>query len=172
MFEQKEQFETWFQDNYFRLNIPSLFLGDEMNTVHFDWEKAYEEGTLEDHFRIALIDVNASSYAACSPAVRLFYQELHEYDDSWIVERAFAPATNRDAAIFKESGVCPVAAESHIPVSAFDVLCFSQQMIGEEVNLIGMLTDADIPVRSLERKEGDPIIIRGGAASYNPSMIA
>ena len=78
MFEQKAQFESWFQDNYFRLNIPSLFLGDEMNTVHFDWEKAYEEGTLEDHFRIVLIDVNASSYAACSPAVRLFYQELHE----------------------------------------------------------------------------------------------
>lgn len=171
MFEQKAQFESWFQDNYFRLNIPSLFLGDEMNTVHFDWKKAYEEGTLEDHFRIALIDVNASSYAACSPAVRLFYQELHEYDGSWIVERVFAPATNRDAAILKESGVCPVAAESHIPVSAFDVLCFSQQMIGEEVNLIGMLVDADIPVRSLERKDADPIVIRGGAASYNPSMI-
>ena len=171
MFEQKERFETWFRDNYFRLNIPSLFLGDEMNTVHFDWKKAYEEGTLEDHFRIALIDVNATSYAACSPAVKLFYQELHEYNESWIVERVFAPATNRDAAILKESGVCPVAAESHIPVSAFDVLCFSQQMIGEEVNLIGMLMEADIPVRSPERKETDPIIIRGGAASYNPTVI-
>lgn len=171
MFEQKEKFETWFQDNYFRLNTPSLFLGDEMNTVHFDWKKAYEEGTLGDHFRIALIDVNATSYAACSPAVRLFYQELHEYDDSWIVERVFAPASNGDAAVLKESGVCPVASESHIPVSAFDVLCCSQQMIGEEVNLIGMLIDADIPVRSLERKEADPVIIRGGAASYNPTVI-
>ena len=139
-----------------------------MNTVHFDWKKAYEEGTLEDHFRIALIDVNASSYAACSPAVRLFYQELHEYDDSWIVEWAFAPATNRDAAIFKESGVCPVAAESHIPVSAFDVLCFSQQMIGEEVNLIGMLMDADIPVRSPERKD-TPTPTRSASGPLTPS---
>ena len=39
MFEQKEKFETWFQDNYFRLNIPSLFLGDEMNTRSFRLEK-------------------------------------------------------------------------------------------------------------------------------------
>lgn len=171
MFEQKKQFENWFPNNYFRLNTPSLFLGDEMNTVHFDWKKAYEEGTLEDHFRIALIDVNATSYAACSPAVRLFYQELHEYDDSWIVERVFAPATNADAVILKESGICPLAAESHIPVNAFDVLCFSQQMIGEEVNLIGMLIDADIPVRSLERTDADPVVIRGGASSFNPSMI-
>lgn len=103
MFEQKEQFETWFQDNYFRLDTPSQFLGDEMNTVHFDWKKAYEEGTLEDHFRIALIDVNGTSYASCSPAVKLFYQELHEYDDSWIVERVFAPATKGDEAILKEN---------------------------------------------------------------------
>lgn len=171
MFEQKELFEKWFRDNYFRLYVPSLFLGDEMNTVHFDWEKAYAEGTLEEHFRVALIDVNATPYAACSPAVRLFYQELHEYDDSWIVERIFAPATAGDAEILKESGAWPAASESHMPPGAFDVLCFSQQMIGEEVNLIGMLIDADIPVKSSERKKEDPIIIRGGASSFNPSVI-
>ncbi len=44
-------------------------------------------------------------------------------------------------------------------------------MIGDEVNLIGMLLDSGIPVMSRDRTEKDPIIIRGGASSFNPSVI-
>ncbi len=62
-------------------------LGDELNSVHFDWEKAYEEGSLDDHFKVALIDVNYSAAATSSSALRIFYQEMHEYDPDWIVER-------------------------------------------------------------------------------------
>ena len=171
LFEQKASFEAWFRENYYRLYAPTLFLGDAMHTVHFDWEKAFKEGTLGEHLRVALIDVNATAYAECSPAVRLFYQELHEYNKNWIVERVFAPATEDDAEILKECQAYPVASESHMPLGAFHVLCCSQQMIGEEVNLIGLLQDAAIPVKSAERSEEDPIVIRGGASSFNPSVI-
>jgi hypothetical protein len=58
-----------------------------------------------------------------------------------------------------------------MPPSAFNVICCSQQLIGDEVNLIGMLLDSGIPVMSRDRTEKDLIIIRGGASSFNPSVI-
>ena len=90
--QTKKDFEQWFSGNDYMLHSPGTLLGDEMNSFRFDWEAAFEDGTLEDHFRIALADVNASAEASCSVAVKLFYQELHEYDNSWIVERLLCPA--------------------------------------------------------------------------------
>jgi len=170
-FQTKKDFEKWFSGNDYLLNAPGTLLGDEMNSFRFDWEEAFEDGTLEDRFRIALADVNASAEASCSVAVKLFYQELHEYDNSWIVERLLCPADEHNDLILKEKGFSYLSLEGRMPPSAFNVICCSQQMIGDEVNLIGMLLDSGIPVMSRDRTERDPIIIRGGASSFNPSVI-
>ena len=171
MFELKDRFEGWYEDNLYMMTSPTLYLGDEMNTVHFDWQAAYEKDVLEEHFKVALVDVNASGYAACSVAIRLFYQELHDYDISWIVERVFCPASDADAELLKRAGFPPLSTESHMPLSAFDVICCSQQMIGDEVNLIRLIRDAGIPVFSRDREDEDPFVIRGGASSFNPSLL-
>ena len=170
-FQTKKDFEQWFSENDYLLHSPGTLLGDEMNSFRFDWEAAFEDGTLEDHFRIALTDVNASAEASCSVAVKLFYQELHEYDNSWIVERLLCPADEHNDSMLKEKGFLYLSLEGRMPPSAFNVICCSQQLIGDEVNLIGMLLDSGIPVMSRDRTEKDPIIIRGGASSFNPSVI-
>ena len=170
-FQTKKDFEQWFSRNDYLLHVPESLLGDEMNSIHFDWEAEFEKGTLDERFRVALADVNSSALASGSAAVRLFYQELHEYDPSWIVERLPCPADDLNASILKENGFAYLSLEGRMPPDAFNVICCSQQMIGDEVNLIGMLLDTGIPVMSRDRTEEDPIIIRGGASSFNPSVI-
>ena len=170
-FQTKKDFEKWFSGNDYLLHSPGTLLGDEMNSFRFDWEAAFEDGTLEDRFRVALADVNACPQASCSVAIKLFYQELHEYDPSWIVERLLCPADEHNDSILKEKGFSYLSLEGRMPPSAFNVICCSQQLIGDEVNLIGMLLDSGIPVMSRDRTEKDPIIIRGGASSFNPSVI-
>lgn len=171
LFRQHDAYEAWLSRNLYFLDGAPLFLGDEFNTYHFDWEGAFRNGTLDRHLSIALIDANATEYACCSPAIHLFYQELHEYRPDWIVERIFAPFSADNIRSMKENGIRFSSAEGHMPTAAFDILCFSQQIIGDEVNLIGMLLEAGIPLDSRQRTASDPIIIRGGAGSFNPSTI-
>ena len=171
LFQKKKDYTRWFNENGYLLHVPQTLLGDEMNSVHFDWDKAFEEGTLEDHFGVALIDVHASPSVSCSTALRIFYQEMHEYDPSWIVERFMCPVSPANEKLIKGSGFAYLSLEGGMPINVFDVICCSQQMIGDEVNIIGMLQDAGIPVLSKDRTEDDPIIIRGGASSFSPSVI-
>ena len=170
-FQTKKDFEQWFNSNDYLLHEPAALLGDEMNSVHFDWEASFEDGTLEDRFRIALTDVNATVQASGSVAIHLFYQELHEYDPSWIVERMPLPADENNDSILRKNGFAYLSLEGRMPPDAFNVICCSQQMIGDEVNLIGLLLDSGIPVMSRDRTEKDPFIIRGGASSFTPSVI-
>ncbi len=170
-FQKKKAFDLWYEENSYLLHSPASLLGDEMNSIHFDWEKAYQDGDLDDHFKVALVDVSYSVVSTASVAIRLFYQELHEYDPRWIVERFLCPATQNNDRMLKENGFAFLSLEGRMPLEAFDVICCSQQMIGDELNLIAMLLDSGIPVRSHERSEEDPIIIRGGASSFNPSVI-
>ena len=171
LFAQRDAYDAWLEKNLYLLDSPAILLGDEINTVHFDWAAASADGSLDDRFKVVLVDVNATAYAACSTAVKIFYQEFHENAPNWIVERCFLPASEENQALMTDAGIVPMTAEGHMPVSCFDVICCSQQMIGDEVNLIAMLMSAGIGVTWQQRGERDPIIIRGGASSFNPSII-
>ena len=171
LFAQRDAYDAWLEKNLYLLDSPAILLGDEINTVHFDWASAAAAGTLDDRFKVALVDVNATVYAACSTAVKIFYQEFHENAPDWIVERCFLPASKENQALMTDAGIAPMTAEGHMPISCFDVICCSQQMIGDEVNLIAMLMSAGIGATWQQRGERDPLIIRGGASSFNPSII-
>lgn len=64
-----------------------------MNTFHFDWDRAIRENRIGEHFRIALMNLCTSQLTFAAPAVMLFYEQLHAYDASWVVERSFCPPT-------------------------------------------------------------------------------
>lgn len=171
LFAQRGEFSRWFADNAYLLDSPAMLLGDEMHTVHFDWDRAAADGALDERYKIALVEVNPSPFASCTAAIRLFYQQLHEYNPTWVVERAFCPVSENNRVMMEQAGVVPVSVEGRMPLASFDVLCFSQQMIGDEVGLLYLLKQSGIPMRRQERTDADPIIIRGGSASFNPSLI-
>lgn len=71
LFAQRDDFKQWFEHNSYLLDSPAMLLGDEMHTVHFDWDQAAKDGTLNDHFKIALVEVNPSPFASCTAVAEL-----------------------------------------------------------------------------------------------------
>ena len=171
LFEQRDAYEDWLDEHLMLLDAPSILLADETNTVHFDWDAALHDETLDDRFKVAFVEANATGYAPCSTAMKIFYQQLHEYDGSWVVERCFLPASANNRRMSRADGVPLVSAEGHIPLTCFDVICCSQQMIGDEVNIVDMLNSMGLGVTWQQRCDHDPLAIRGGASSFNPSVI-
>ncbi|MBP3893466.1 MAG: hypothetical protein J6D34_05415, partial [Atopobiaceae bacterium] len=113
LFAQRDDFKQWYEHNSYLLDSPAMLLGDEMHTVHFDWDDAASNGTLDDHFKIALIEVNPSPFASCTTAIRLFYQQLHEHNPSWVIERAFSPVSDNNRLMMERAGIAPVSAEGN-----------------------------------------------------------
>ncbi|MBR3235402.1 MAG: radical SAM protein [Atopobiaceae bacterium] len=171
LLSERDHFERWFAQNAYLLDAPAILLGDEMHSVHFDWDAAVRDGVADDRFKVLLADVNPSSFVSCASAIKLFYQQLHEYDDTWVIERAYPPVSHRNRVMMDQEGLVPVSLEGRMPFASFDVLCLSQQMIGDEVSLLYLLMRSGIPLRSHDRGEGDPLIIRGGSSSFNPSLV-
>jgi radical SAM superfamily enzyme YgiQ (UPF0313 family) len=63
--------------------------------------------------------------------------------------------------------------ESNIPLSKMDVIGFSLQYETDYVNVLRMLLDSGIPLRSDQRNEKDPLVIAGGpCATGNPEPMS
>ena len=62
--------------------------------------------------------------------------------------------------------------EAHRPVAAFDVLGVSFATELGYTNLLNALDLAGMALRSAERDEGDPLVIAGGHAAFNPEPVA
>ena len=51
LFRQRNAHEHWLDEHLMLLEAPAILLGDEINTVHFDWDAAREAGILDDCFK-------------------------------------------------------------------------------------------------------------------------
>ena len=162
----------WLDDRLYDLDYYSLYPGDEMNTHHFDWEQAIKTGTIRDSFRVVLMNMLATRDTLSSPAIPLFYEELYEYNPSWIVERSLCPPTRRNQELMKKDGISPFALESKMPLTAFDVLCCSMDMHSCMAAVPWILMESSIPLLSKNRTMDDPILILGGASIVNPAPLA
>lgn len=159
----------WVNNRLFELDYPSLYLGNEMNTFHFDWDDAIETGAIDEIPRILLMNLGSYKNTLNAPALLLFYDELHTLKPSWIVERSLCPATSNDLNIMRLDGIRPFAVESKMPAECFDVICMSMDFYHNTASIPWYLYESGIPVFSKERTEEDPFIILGGAALYNPA---
>ncbi len=169
---QQQKNRKWFELRFCDLDYPELYLGDEMNTFHFDWEKAVLENRIDDTWRIVLINLITSRFTFSAPAIMLFYELLHEYDPSWIVERSLCPPTAGNRKLMKEDAIRPFAVESKMPLTAFNVICMSMDLTLSAVSVPWLLLESNIPLHAEDRKEDDPFVILGGSALVNPAPFA
>lgn len=163
------RFNNWFIKNQHLLDIPESYLGDEINTYHFDWNRSDEE--LNNRFKILFSGSERYSKIDGNMAVPLFYEELHEIKPDWVIERIYFPDTCNDYKLLTNNDLWPLSLEGKIPPKYFNVICFSQFMTGLEPYIINTIEKAGIPLKWYERSEDDPIIIRGGASCGNPTLI-
>lgn len=166
--EERDRNRKWLEDNIFDLEYAGLYLGDEMNTFHFDWDGAVRDGSIEKTWRVVISNLMATHFTMTAPAVALFYQELHEYYPDWVVERSLCPPTELDQELMEKDGIHPFAVESGMPLKAFDVLCLSIDLSGSPVAVPWMIKESGIPLHAEDRGEDDSFVILGGSALVNP----
>lgn len=69
---QRDRNLRWLKERLFEMDYPALYLGDEMNTFHFDWDRAIREKRMDQTFRILLANMAASGDTFSAPAIPLF----------------------------------------------------------------------------------------------------
>lgn len=85
----------------------------------------------------------------------------------YFVDRIFAPWSDMEDKIRTEGEVLR-SIETATMLNEFHVVAFSLAYELSLTNALNMLDLGGIPLRSIDRSEGDPIIIAGGALSGNP----
>lgn len=102
--------------------------------------------------------------------MRILYGSLNRENDIWC-ERVFAPWVDMQQKM-EELDIPLWAHESGDPVKEFNILGFTLQYEMCYTTVLRMLQLAHVPLRAADRGEDDPIVIGGGACSYNPEPMA
>jgi radical SAM family uncharacterized protein len=102
--------------------------------------------------------------------MRILYDVLNHHDKIWC-ERVFAPWIDMEEKM-REYSIPLTALESHDPVKEFDIVGFTMGYELCYTTVLNMLDLAGIPLRADERGEECPVILGGGACTYNAEPIA
>ena len=126
----------------------------EINVIKKNWRNV--------DLKIALCYPNVYRAGMTGFTVRLLYALFNAREDV-ACERFFIPTRN-EALLSLESGR---------PLKNFDVIAFTLQYEEDYFNVLRMLIESNIPLKSKERAEKGPLIIAGGpCATENPEPLA
>ncbi len=103
-------------------------------------------------------------------AIRILVNAVNATDGLG-AERAFLPAVDL-IDLMREEGLPLFSIESCAPLSEFDVVGVTLPHELAATNVLEVLDLAGIPVRALDRREEDPIVLGGGPCAYNPEPYA
>jgi radical SAM superfamily enzyme YgiQ (UPF0313 family) len=141
---------------------PARYLGNELNSVHKDWEKASQ--------RFVLAYPDAYEIGMSNLGLQILYHIINDQPDC-LAERVFAPWPDMEQQLICHK-LRVTSLESQTPLNKFDVLGFS---LGHELtytNIVTMLKMGGIPLHSKDRGETDPLVLGGGPCVFNPEPVA
>ncbi len=145
-----------------RVNKPIQYVGGELNSVIKNWDDV--------EVRWALMYPDAYEVGQPNQGVAILYEVLNERH--WILaERTYAVWADLEA-LMREHDIPQFTLDAHRPVGAFDVLGVSFATELGYTNLLNAIDLARMPLHAAERREGDPLVIAGGHAAFNPEPIA
>src|SRR5215467_8673881 len=102
--------------------------------------------------------------------IQILYEVLNERDGV-LAERTYCVWPDLEA-LMRELRVPQFTVDAHRPVRAFDVLGVSFATELCYTNLLTALDLAEIPLSAADRGAGDPIVLAGGHAAFNPEPVA
>jgi radical SAM family uncharacterized protein len=141
---------------------PIQYVGGELNSSVKDWDAV--------DVRWALMYPDAYEVGLPNQGVAILYEILNERD--WILaERTYSVWPDLEK-LMRDDHIPQFTVDGHRPVGAFDVLGIS---FSTELGYTNMLTAIDlagIALHAVDRGDGDPIVIAGGHAAFNPEPIA
>jgi radical SAM superfamily enzyme YgiQ (UPF0313 family) len=141
---------------------PARYVGNELNSIHKDWDKT--------PIRIALAYPDTYEVGMSNLGIQILYKIINDLPDC-LSERVFVPWPDMECRL--STFDCRLSTlESFKPLKNFDLIGFS---LGHELtytNIITILKLGGIPVRSAERGENDPLVMAGGPCTFNPEPVA
>ena len=141
---------------------PVQYVGGEVNATVKEWD--------ETDVRWALLYPDAYEVGVPNQGIAILYEILNE-QEGVLAERAYSVWPDLEA-LMREHGVPQFTVDAHRPVGAFDVLGVSFSTELGYTNLLTALDLAKIPLLSSERSLGDPLVVAGGHAAFNPEPLA
>ena len=154
--------ETCIQDILSLIQMPSRYLGCEVNRIKKNWD------TIELHVALAFPDLY--EIATSHFGIQILYEMLNNREDI-LAERVFAPAVDLEAQLRKNKmPLCSL--ESETPLKKFDIIGFSLLYELNYTNMVNMLDLAGVSYFSCQRKQTEPFVIAGGPCTCNPEPIA
>ncbi len=145
-----------------QVSRPARYTGGEWNSVTKDWGKT--------GVRVALAYPDLYELGMSNMAVPILYDLLNGQPDT-LAERVYAPWVDMQEALVRD-GRPLFSLESRHPLKDFDILGFSLGYELTYTNVLNMLHLAQIPLRSGERGESDPLVIAGGNCAFNPEPMS
>ena len=141
---------------------PGRYVGSEYNSVHRDWDKS--------ELKVVLAFPDTYEIGQSGLGLKIIAEALLK-NESYLVERVFAPWIDLEEKL-REEKISLFSLESRKPIKEFDLLGITLPYEMCYTNILSILSLSDIPFLSSERGEGYPIIIGGGACTFNPEPVA
>jgi len=144
-----------------RVQKPVQYVGGELNSTVKEWDSV--------HVHWCLMYPDAYEVGLPNQGVMILYELLNERPDT-LAERTYAVWPDLEA-LMREHGVGQFTVDAHRPVRAFDLLGVSFATELGYTNLLTALDLAGIPLAAADRT-GEPLVIAGGHAAFNPEPVA
>jgi radical SAM family uncharacterized protein/radical SAM-linked protein len=154
--------ETSIQDLLPLVQMPSRYLGCEVNRIKKSWPRT--------QLHVALAFPDLYEIATSHFGIQILYGMLNAQEDI-LAERVFAPAADMEAQL-RKNAIRLSSLESETPLGKFDLIGFSLLYELNYTNVINMLDLAGITLLADQRTDEEPFIIAGGPCTCNPEPVA
>ncbi|HEC91829.1 MAG TPA: TIGR03960 family B12-binding radical SAM protein, partial [Candidatus Atribacteria bacterium] len=101
---------------------------------------------------------------------KILYDIINNREDAF-AERVFSPAVDMEK-LLRERQIPVFSLETYRPLNSFDIVGFTIQHELCFTNILNLIELGQIPLKSEERKERDPLVIAGGPGAFNPEPLA
>lgn len=145
-----------------RVERPSRYLGNELNTVHKSPESV--------ELRVCLFFPDLYELGLGNLGLHILYAILNDLDYVW-AERAYSPAPDMER-ILRERALPLFMHESKDALAQADLIGFTLQSELTFTNIVNAIDLAGLPLRSKDRGEEAPLLFAGGPAVFNPEPLA
>ena len=102
--------------------------------------------------------------------LQILYEIINERPDAR-ADRSYAPWTDLEE-IMRADDIPLFSVEHHTPAGEFDVLAFGISAELTYTNVVNCIDLAGLPVRSVDRVDGDTLVVAGGHCMFNPEPLA
>jgi len=154
-----------------RVSKPIQYVGGELNALLKDWHcGGFGPGGEELTVRWALMYPDAYEVGLPNQGLMILYEVLGERAGA-LAERTYAVWPDLEG-LMRDAGVPQLTVDAHRAVGDFDVFAVSLSTELGYTNFLTALDLAGIPLHARNRRDGDPIVLIGGHASFNPEPIA